>query len=109
MTEADRRAYVIADNKLALNAGWDYEILAEELEALLDLGFDVEVVGFSLAEIDLTIEQGSRANPKSKIEPRIIPRLSKGQLSLGRAISGGWDGTDCYAVMHATATATPRF
>ncbi|EAQ35370.1 hypothetical protein NB311A_13676, partial [Nitrobacter sp. Nb-311A] len=47
MTAAEKRAYVIADNKLALNAGWDEEILAEELKALseLDLDFDLTLSG----------------------------------------------------------------
>lgn len=54
-TDAQKRAYVIADNKLALNAGWDNELLALELGDLSDLGFDVELTGFSLDEIaDLT-------------------------------------------------------
>ena len=53
LSETERRAYVIADNKLALNAGWDKEILAIELQALSDLEFDTELTGFSLAEIDL--------------------------------------------------------
>lgn len=54
-TDAQKRAYVIADNKLALNAGWDNELLALELGDLGDLGFDVELTGFSLDEIaDLT-------------------------------------------------------
>jgi ParB-like chromosome segregation protein Spo0J len=44
---AQRRAYVIADNKLALNAGWDQEVLAIELQALIDLDCGVEVTGFS--------------------------------------------------------------
>jgi len=63
MSEAERRAYVIADNKLALNAGWDKEILAIELQALVDLKFDVELTGFSLAEIDLVIDQAGDADP----------------------------------------------
>ncbi|MCB1483924.1 MAG: ParB N-terminal domain-containing protein [Hyphomicrobiaceae bacterium] len=57
LTPEERRAYVIADNKLALNAGWDIEILGHELEALIDLDFDVSLTGFSAAEIDLTIDQ----------------------------------------------------
>jgi len=44
---AQRRAYVIADNKLALNAGWDRDVLAIELQALIDIDFDVEITGFS--------------------------------------------------------------
>jgi len=57
----ERRAYVLADNKLAENAGWDTEILSIELQALIDLDFDLELTGFSLAEIDLTLEQGKSA------------------------------------------------
>ena len=54
MSPAQKRAYVLADNKLALNAGWDEELLAAELGALLsdNLEFDVSVTGFSIAEID---------------------------------------------------------
>jgi ParB-like chromosome segregation protein Spo0J len=50
-SEAQKRAYVIADNKLALNAGWDNELLSLELGELGDLGFDVELTGFSDEEI----------------------------------------------------------
>jgi DNA modification methylase len=50
-SEAQKRAYVIADNKLALNAGWDNELLALELAELDGLGFDVELTGFSGDEI----------------------------------------------------------
>src|SRR5215212_12157628 len=54
MSPAEKRAYVLADNKLALNAGWDEQILAEELKDLLaeDLDFDIGVTGFSIPEID---------------------------------------------------------
>jgi DNA modification methylase len=58
LTEAQRRAYVIADNKLALNAGWDDEMLRVEFQELQDLGFDVELTGFSMDEINaLTVEE----------------------------------------------------
>ena len=51
LTEAQRKAYVIADNKLALNAGWDNELLRIELDELKGLGFDVTITGFSLDEL----------------------------------------------------------
>ena len=51
LTEAQKRAYVIADNKLALNAGWDYEMLALELGELGELGFDLGLTGFDEDEI----------------------------------------------------------
>jgi DNA modification methylase len=59
MSETEKRAYVLADNKLALNAGWDEELLAAELGALLEmegLDFEVSVTGFSIPEIDGLIE-----------------------------------------------------
>jgi DNA modification methylase len=51
LTDAQRRAYIIADNKLALNAGWDEELLAAELAALGDENFDIGLVGFSDQEL----------------------------------------------------------
>jgi DNA modification methylase len=61
MSEAQKRAYVIADNKLAENAGWDRQLLALELQYLseLNLDFDLTVTGFQTAEIDLLIGEAS--------------------------------------------------
>ena len=56
-SEAKRRAYVIADNKLALNAGWDNEMLAVELSDLKEMGFDLELTGFEAAEIDALMHE----------------------------------------------------
>ena len=63
LSEEERRAYVLADNKLALNAGWDKEILAIELQALVDCDFDIEVTGFSLAEVDFALVDAREADP----------------------------------------------
>lgn len=52
LTDAQRRAYIIADNKLALNAGWDDEMLRVEFAELTEAGFDLDLTGFSLEEID---------------------------------------------------------
>lgn len=52
LTEAQKKAYIIADNKLALDAGWDNELLALELESLKELDFDVNLTGFDAAEIE---------------------------------------------------------
>jgi len=52
LTEAQKRAYVIADNKLALNAGWDVELLRLEINDLRGLEFDVSLTGFSTEELD---------------------------------------------------------
>lgn len=92
LTAVERRAYVVADNKLALSAGWDTEILAIEFQALIDLDFDVTLTGFSLAEIDLTLDQARAAslqttdNPADRIpEPSGSPVTRSGDLwQLGR-------------------------
>ncbi len=57
LSEAEKRAYILADNRLAEKAGWDEEILAIELQNLieLDLDFDVAVTGFDMPEIDVLI------------------------------------------------------
>jgi DNA modification methylase len=65
----ERRAYVLADNKLALNAGWEKEILAIELQALVDLDFDIELTGFSLAEVDLAIDEAGESQPNARELP----------------------------------------
>lgn len=51
LTDDQKAAYVIADNKLALNAGWDFTILSDEVNRLQDNGFDVTLTGFTLDEI----------------------------------------------------------
>jgi DNA modification methylase len=63
LSATERRAYVLADNKLALNAGWDRDILAIELQGLIDLDFDVELTGFGIAEIDFIIDDAKSADP----------------------------------------------
>ena len=51
LTETQKKAYIIADNRLALNAGWDNEMLALELEEIGELGFDLDLIGFTAGEI----------------------------------------------------------
>src|SRR5574344_948343 len=52
LIEAQKKAYIIADNKLALNAGWDDELLKLELENLKELDFDISLTGFNIDELD---------------------------------------------------------
>ena len=74
LSEVERRAYVIADNKLALNAGWDKDLLAIELQALVDLDFEMELTGFSLAEVDLVLDEASeRSIPGPQGPENVIP------------------------------------
>jgi ParB-like chromosome segregation protein Spo0J len=51
LSDEEKRAYIIADNKLAEKAGWDTEILAIEFQRLGELGFELELTGFELPEI----------------------------------------------------------
>jgi hypothetical protein len=69
LSEDERRAYLLADNRLALEAGWDRELLAIELQELQALNFDLPALGFSLPEIDRLYEdleeaQTSGAEPE---------------------------------------------
>jgi len=76
LSEEERRAYVLADNKLALNAGWDREILAIELQALVDLNFDLEVTGFSLAEVDFALDEFADSDPDGFDKPEdVVPEV----------------------------------
>ncbi|MFZ1988555.1 MAG: DNA methyltransferase [Alphaproteobacteria bacterium] len=75
LTPAQIRAYVIADNKLAENAGWDRELLALELKELsVDLDFDVTVTGFELPEIDLLFGELEPGKPDKEDEVLVASR-----------------------------------
>ncbi|OHT18591.1 site-specific DNA-methyltransferase [Edaphosphingomonas haloaromaticamans] len=74
MSEEDKRGYRLADNQLALEAGWDFELLAGELQFLVDADFDVGLTGFDDAEVDIILtEQQARsvdpASPDDEISP----------------------------------------
>ena len=56
LTETQKKAYIIADNRLALNAGWDNEMLTIELNDLLADGFALEILGFDTKELDALLE-----------------------------------------------------
>jgi len=55
MTETQKKAYIIADNKLALNSGWDTELLSLEISQLDTDGFNLEVIGFNADELSAFI------------------------------------------------------
>ena len=69
LSPAEQRAYMIADNKLALNAGWDPDLLAQELQELIDIDFDIDLTGFSLAEIDVILDDAREADPDTRDAP----------------------------------------
>jgi|TARA_R110000851_G_scaffold299983_1_gene456023 ParB-like chromosome segregation protein Spo0J len=63
-TEAQRRAYVIADNKLALNADWDVDALKIEMDGLGELNFDLKLTGFDMDELAKMFDEVSPKPPK---------------------------------------------
>ena len=69
LSPEDLRAYVLADNKLALIAGWDKQILGGEFQALIDLGYDMEFTGFSIGEIDLVLDEVADGDPDGPTRP----------------------------------------
>jgi DNA modification methylase len=103
LSEAQKRALVLADNKIAANAGWDIELLAQELVFLCEAEFDVDVTvtGFAPAEIDIVIEEarGKAADDRADSVPPVpedgttcVRRSDLWQLGTHRLLCG--DATD---------------
>lgn len=77
LSPEERRAYKLADNKIAQNAGWDPELLAMELQELIDLDFEVDLTGFSVVEIDSLLEDARDAATEGDDAPEdLIPAPS---------------------------------
>jgi ParB-like chromosome segregation protein Spo0J len=79
LTEAQKRAYVIADNKLALNAGWDTELLIVELRDLSSESFDLSTTGFTDTELEIYLSDadfspGTEADQGQldQLEPKFV-------------------------------------
>ena len=75
LSDAQRRAYILADNKLALDSGWDEDLLSAELERLQEDEFDLDVIGFSDEELSDLLEdyaEGS-ASTEGLTDPDEIP------------------------------------
>ncbi len=73
LTENQKRAYVIADNKLALNAGWDDELLRSEMAALAAEDFDLPLIGFSDEELADLLEGGQL--PAGNTDEDAVPEV----------------------------------
>ena len=116
LTEAQRRALVIADNRLAEKAGWDEEVLAAELQALLDDGYDIEITGFSEQDLGMLLDSvmdvgGADATEDSNdVDGDDAPQVARpGDLwRLGdhRLVCG--DSTDAAVVERLLDGATPH-
>lgn len=108
MSEADVRAYVIADNRLAENAGWDRSLLRVEFQYLaeLDCDFDLTVTGFDLPEIDVLIDQGAEASddpadavPSLSSEAPVTMTGDVWQIGPHRLICGDATQAETYTVL----------
>jgi len=98
MTESQKRAYVIADNQLAMNAGWDTTLLSLELADLKEQGFEMDVFGFDPKELDKLLEPeqvegltDEDAVPEAPVEPKTklgdIYQLGNHRLMCGDSTS----------------------
>lgn len=97
LSEAQKRALRIADNKIALNAGWDLEILQQELMELskIDVGVDLSLTGFSVGEIDVILEGEDDPDDEKIPEVPASPKTQPGDIwILGEHRIGCGDGRD---------------
>ncbi len=110
LSEAQKRAYILADNRLAEQAGWDSDLLALELGDLRDLGVDVMELGFEAGEID-ALFRAAEADPREEVVPEVpdVPVSRPGDLWLlgpHRLLCG--DATDAGAVERLLGGVVPH-
>lgn len=110
LSDAQTRALRLADNKIALNAGWDLDLLKIELGDLssLDIGFDVSLTGFSSGEIDVILDGPS--DPADEVIPAVpaMPRTTPGDIwALGPHRIGCGDGRDLDFLRAVIGRGTP--
>lgn len=76
LTPTQRRAYVLADNQLALNAGWDTDLLPLELGELFDAGFDVDLLGFDEKQVASMLATEGETDPDDvpEVQPSVVTR-----------------------------------
>lgn len=117
LSEAELRAYALADNKLAENADWDPEILQIEFEELqsLDLGFHLEITGFSTTEIDLAIDLRSvddKLEDTPALDRRAARAVERGDIWLlgdHRLLCGDSRDASCFAALMGEERARMAF
>jgi len=75
MTETQKKAYIIADNKLALNSGWDNDLLSLEISQLDTDGFNLEVLGFNADELSLFLKGDPNFDPSTEDDQSKLDEL----------------------------------
>jgi DNA modification methylase len=111
LTDAQKRAYVIADNKLALNAGWDAELLSSEIAGLGEDGFDLSLLGFNESELAALLAEKT----EGLTDPDDVPEVPADPVSvlgdvwlLGKHRIVCGDSTDADAVAKCLNGVTPH-
>ena len=94
LNEAQKRAYIIADNRLALDAGWDNDLLKIELQDLQADGFDLALTGFEIGEIEGFLAEPTEGltDPDEIPEPPADPVTVLGDVWL---LGAEWECTEC--------------
>ena len=100
LTESQRRALVLADNRLALNAGWDEEMLRVELEALEEDGFNLDVVGFSDEEIEDAAGDREKTT-EGQTDEDAVPETPDTRGHGARRCLGAWRAPAALRRLHA--------
>lgn len=97
LSAAQRRAYVIADNAIALKSGWDRDMLAIEFQGLIDIGFDVELTGFEVGEIEVVLDDAAGKTADADRADDEVPEVTAGPAisRLGDVWLLGWHVLAC--------------
>ena len=107
-SEAQKRAYVLADNQLALNAGWNPELLRLELSELQGLEFDLALIGFDDAQLAALTANPGLTDPDEVPEPPAVPIVQRGEVwQLGRHRLMCGDATNAEDVAQALIRVQP--
>jgi len=106
LSDRQRRAYIIADNRLALDAGWNYELLAEELNRLAEEDFDLGLTGFDEAEIadllqieDEGLEEEGAPEPAAAAPSSIAREGDTWNMGTHALTVGGKDTAACDSII----------
>lgn len=107
LSDVQKKAYIIADNKIALNAGWDEDLLKLELQSLQEMDFDINLLGFDIEELenmdidleDVSIIDTDKADEVPEIEENPVIKLGDLiELNNHRLLCG--DSTDIQTVTY---------
>ena len=103
LSEAEKCAVVIADNRLPERAVWDFELLQEHFKKLIEIDFEVELTGFSTGEVDLLMD--GKAAPASVDPADDLSGLAlDGPAVCAQVTSGRWARTVSYVAMRSTVS-----